>query len=383
MSVAEACCRQAALAGHDVTLLMLCPTTGHASEFGGFNVESLDATPPYTDTPRRIVDWLRKNPQDVVLLNGCEQADIAIPHIPNDVKIVYVVHDTASRYFEAAVRNESSLDAIVAVAENVAARFRDRLEDPDKLHTVLNGTFFPIAADAAIASTRSDDLVYLGGDKPIKGCYDVLSVWNALQKKGFSGHLHWFGEVGSRLKVRIAQLPSSDRILLHGRKPRQAIFDAALHSKVVLMLSRVEPFGMVTIECLGMGCLASAWDIKTGTREIVDSENCAFAPLGDSNLLADRILEMISNHGSRYKDAVAHARSNFDDSAMWVRYSKMLEWLLKRSSVTRSNCDSPPPEYLPPVRFFQILPNSLRQLIREAVGRSPKLGYFFRDFRGR
>jgi hypothetical protein len=94
VSVAQACCRQAALAGHNATLLMMVSPTGDAAEFGDFRVESLEAKAPYADVPRRIVGWLRHNPQDVVVLNGCEEADTAIPHIPTSTRVVYAVHDT-------------------------------------------------------------------------------------------------------------------------------------------------------------------------------------------------------------------------------------------------------------------------------------------------
>ena len=122
--MAQACCRQAALAGHLATLLLALPPKGHAAEFGGFQLKSLGAKAPYNDIPARLTDWLAHNPQDVLVLNGCEPADIAIPYVPSSTRIVYAVHDTAERYFSAALRYESELDAIVAVSQTVAGRFR-------------------------------------------------------------------------------------------------------------------------------------------------------------------------------------------------------------------------------------------------------------------
>ena len=71
VSVAQACCRQAASAGHTATLLLaLDPRGTHADEFGGFRLESLGSQPPHTDIPVRLVRWLEENPQDVILLNS-------------------------------------------------------------------------------------------------------------------------------------------------------------------------------------------------------------------------------------------------------------------------------------------------------------------------
>lgn len=383
VSVAQACCRQAALCGHDVTLLMLLPPTGHAAEFGGVRVESLQAKAPYSDTPGMIVDWLRRNPQDIVLLNGCEQADVAIRHIPADTRVIYVVHDTAGRYFDAAVANEAALDAIVCVSETVGRRIRYRLSAPQKLHVAHNGTLFPFPVEYALDATRADDLIFLGGDNTMKGSHDALAVWAALQLRKFSGRLHWFGHVGDDLRAEIARTPATDRIVLHGWRPRLDIFAAAARSRILLMLSRVEPFGMVTVECMGMGCLAAAWDIDTGTREIVAPGECAVAALGDYDRIADGVLEMLAVHEKRFRQSTLRIRTSFDDAAMWSRYVEIIDWIKHRAPAPRPLSQSPPPPYRAPLRLFQMLPATVRQSVRNFVGRSPRLGYLFRDFRGR
>src|SRR5467141_1548277 len=133
VSVAQACCWQAQLAGHNVTLLVMASPTGHAAELGGLRVECLEAKAPYADAPQRIVDWLRHNPQDIVVLNGCGAADTAIPYIPAGTRVVYAVHDTAPRYFKAALVHEAAIDAVAAVSETVASRFGHRLREAKKL----------------------------------------------------------------------------------------------------------------------------------------------------------------------------------------------------------------------------------------------------------
>jgi glycosyltransferase involved in cell wall biosynthesis len=319
----------------------------------------------------------------MLVLNGCEQADVAIPYLPAGLRAIYCVHDTAERYFATALRCEADLDCIIAVAETVAARFRSRIKDPCKLHVVHDGTGFPTPLDDALAQSRSDDLVFLGGDNAVKGAHDVLALWPALYASGFGGRLHWFGAVGDDMRKQIAALPAADRIELHGRQPRQRIFDVAGRSKVVLMLSRVEPFGMATIECMGMGCLAVAWDIETGTKEIVGMSEGAFAPLGDYGAIARSVQEVIEMHGRSFALSTARIRRVFGETAMWARYASAFESILAKSPATRVRSGQTPPLYRPPVRLYQLLPSRLREAIRTAVGRSPRTGYALRDFRGK
>ncbi len=383
VSVAQACSRQAALAGHDATLLLALTPKGHAAEFGGLRLRSLESPQPHNDIPVRLVKWLAENPQDLLVLNGCEEADVAIPYIADPTRIVYVVHDTAERYFASALRYESQIDAIVAVSQIVGERFRHRLRDPSKLFVALNGTVLPDDAAPIPEADRGDDLVFLGGDKPIKGAFDALALWRSLLTLGFKGKLHWFGEMEPGFRAAVERAPASERIVIHGRQPRQAIFDAAARSKVMLMLSRVEPFGMATIECMGMGCLPVAWDIPTGTREIVSENEAAFAPLGDFEALARGVLQTLGRHASLYRASSQRIRAEFSEGAMWSRYQAVFEALSRSPPASRPNAGGQPPLYRRPLRIYQLLPPGVRSAIRAFVGRWPRLGYALRDLRGR
>jgi glycosyltransferase involved in cell wall biosynthesis len=233
------------------------------------------------------------------------------------------------------------------------------------------------------SAQRSDDLVFLGGDKPIKGAYDCLALWASLQKKDFKGKLHWFGELDEAFRARLGKSPGHERIVMHGRKPRTEIFKVAAASKIFLMLSRVEPFGMATIECMGMGCLPVAWDIPTGTKEIVTDGSGAFVPLGDFTAMAGEVIRLIAEHASRFESASRHVRTEFSEQAMWSRYAGILEAVAQSPTAKRTFAGQEPPPYRRPIRLFQRLPSGLRASVRSFVGRWPRIGYLLRDFRGR
>ncbi|MDQ0394787.1 glycosyltransferase involved in cell wall biosynthesis [Labrys monachus] len=366
-----------------MTLLLATPPTGHADEFGGFRLASLQSLPPYRDIPVRLVDWLRQNPQDVLVFNACDEADAAIPFIPSDTRIIYAVHDTAERYFSKALQREGEIDAILAVSDAVAARFRERIRSPAKLSVVWNGTVLPLAIDVVLASKRADDLIFLGGDAAAKGAYDVLELWKGLAEHRYAGRLHWFGDMGEAFRARIAALPGAGQIAVYGRQPRRAIFEAASRSKVMLMLSRVEPFGMATVECVGMGCIPVAWDIETGTKEIVGADEGLFVPLGDYDALAASVRTAVDVHSTRFRGIATRVRRDFSEEAMWGRYAAILDGLSTRQPAIRPLAGHTPPPYRRPVRLYQFIPARLRKGIRVMIGKSPRLGYLLRDFRGR
>lgn len=380
ISVAMSCVRQARAAGHDAVMLLMLEPTGWLDGVKGIRTASLGLKAPANETPRALMSWLSQNPQDILLLNGGEQANPVIPYLPAEVRCTYVVHDTAARYWRPALEAEPDLHSIVAVSRTVANKFSHLLQDQTKLRAIHNGSIFPAAPD--LSSPRPDDIIFLGGSSPTKGACDVLRVWPQLLQGGFQGRLHWFGNLDPAFEGRIARLPAADRILRHGRTRRDVIFTAASASKVLLMLSRVEPFGMATIEGMGMGCVPVAWDIPTGTREIVTHETGFFAPLGDLEALAQQVAQACAEH-SRLAPLVARrARELFGEEVMWQRYAKLFGEIIELPPQPHSRTGQPTPDFIPANRRFQLLPAPVRGVVRQAIGRSPWLGFLLRDLRG-
>ncbi|RYD85337.1 MAG: glycosyltransferase [Verrucomicrobiaceae bacterium] len=380
ISVVVSLCQAAVKEGHEVTLLMLREPTGWMGELGDVQLVSLGLSPEHSDSPRGFKAWLDDNPQHVVFFNSCEEADQAIPFIRRETRCVYVVHDTAARYWRTALRCEKELDAIVAVSETVAKCFQRRLVNPDKLSVLVNGSKYPPKPHASIA--REDALLFLGGDNATKGAEDMLRVWGELARSGFGGQLHWFGSVSDRFRARVGTVDKAERLHLHGRTTREVIFEVAAECKVLMMLSRVEPFGMATIEGMSMGTIPVAWDIPTGTREIADSSIGRFAPLGDYTALAVCVVDACHCHPDVVEAVMQRARYEFSDTAMWLRYAEMMERLMVACPGVRVRASEHPQRYKPRFRFFHLLPGPVRCFLKHVAARIPRFGYIVRDLRG-
>jgi glycosyltransferase involved in cell wall biosynthesis len=378
--VSLSCCRQATEAGYKATMLLLKNPTWIKGD--GFDLASLGLEAGEARTPQILAEWLQTNPQDVIFLNSCDEFDIIIPFLPPHIKCVYVVHDTALPYWSKAITEEDNLEAIVAVSETVANKFRSRLKHPEKLSVIYNGCVFPESPNSNIA--REDNLIFLGGDNPTKGAFDALTLWKFLIKIGFNGKLQWFGNLMPGFIKKIKDLPESDRIQIFGHVSRDVVFANAAKAKVLLMLSRVEPFGMATIEGMSMGCVPVAWDVETGTKEITTADRTGlFAPLSNMPSLAEKVIYACENHQNFQAAVIERARSNFNETVMWKGYQSLIEEIAKLEPIQRSKQNEPPPFFQKPVRHFQLLPAGIRSWIRELIGRSPTLGYWLRDMRGR
>jgi hypothetical protein len=94
------------------------------------------------------------------------------------------------------------------------------------------------------------------------------------------------------------------------------------------------------------------------------------------------VQDALAGHEERVEQTMDVAREQFSEEAMWARYASLLETITERAVTPRPEAGDTPPEFSPPTRYFQLLPEGVRNWVRRVVGRSPRLGYWLRGFRG-
>lgn len=364
-------CRQARLAGHDSWLLMVCKPAHALPSSSEVPLESLELHPDAPEAPAAILNWLTAHDFDAVVLNCCGEADLLPPYLPESIRCIYVVHNSPQKYWIPAVRHARHLDLIVAISDYVAGIVRPQLKFTREVVTIHNGSTYPPLED--VPSERPEDLLFMGGDEPRKGAGDLLKVWKALGRLGIKGRLHWCGNLGKDFSAAVNALPAREQIVIHGRVPREEVFRLAGQSKILLMLSRAEAFGMITIETMSMGCLPVAWDVNTGTKEIArPGFHGFFAPLGNYRRLAEVVLEAGVKQPSLAAGAMARARTMFSARRVWADYEQSLGEVFKHPRAPRPLAGHVPPKYVPPLRPSHILPIPVRTAFKQVVQKNPK-----------
>src|SRR5208282_2681561 len=250
-----------------------------------------------------------------------------------------------------------------------------------RLVTIRNGSTYPEAPAGNLE--RPGDLLFLGGEEPRKGAEDLLRIWEELVHLRFKCRLHWCGHLSDTFKKKVGALPARGQILIHGRVPRERVFELAAECKVLLMLSRAEAFGMVTIEAMSMGCLPVAWDVATGTQEIAQPGiHGLFVPMGDYRSLARAVIEASARHASLASGAIARARGAFSVARMWADYERSLSQCLKAPRLHRPLAGRASPRYHAPLRPSHLVPPRLRMVLKHAAQANPKMALRLNRFWG-
>jgi glycosyltransferase involved in cell wall biosynthesis len=368
-----------------VTLLSLHDPAGEfADENSGLRIVCLGLD---GNCARLFLDWLAAHPQDLVITSGVSRIEPAYLFIPPATCHIEQIHDSKKRYQAVAVQHAACLDGVVCVAHHIEHALSGSLQQAGyhgMLGTVHNGASFPPPPER----TRNSGplrLLFMGSMDPFKGIFDLVPILEQLNKMKVPAHLTIAGGQHALLASRFKKKKLEHLVTWTGRVPHEECYRLAAESDIFLMPSRKEPFGMVTIEAMSMGCVPIAYDVPSGSTEIIkNGKSGLLVPFGDFGAWTKLIYSL---HHERERlaelsnEAIARARESFNAEKM---SKTLVAFLVKayehcKTHPAKRESGLPPasPEvYAQPVSGYQMLPSRLRYWIRNQVGSRPRLAYW-------
>jgi len=335
---------------------------------------------------RLFLQWLAANPQDLLITSDVSRIEPAYCFLPPETLHVIQTHDSGRRYRAVAVRHAAWIDGVSCVGRHIEASLRRSLDEAGfhgLLRTVHNGAIFPPLTDRS-PHNGPLRLLFMGQVEALKGVFDFVPLLQRLRKLGVPVTLNLVGGENATLRRQFKRKGLEELVTWTGRVPHEQCYAISAASDVFMMASRKEPFGMVTIEAMSMGCVPIAYDIPSGSTEIIEhGKNGLLVPLGDIRAWADQIRSLHDDRArlsSLSSAAIARARTHFNAELMthnMVAYLRdVMAWAETHPAKRESGM---PPEtsssYVKPARGYQRLPEWLRVWIRNKVYASPRLSY--------
>jgi N-acetyl-alpha-D-glucosaminyl L-malate synthase BshA len=181
-------------------------------------------------------------------------------------------------------------------------------------------------------------LIHVSNFRPVKRAFDAVRIL-AKVLKHTDAHLLMVGD-GPDLPeaVRLVrELEVSERVTFMGNREDVAYLLAA--SDVMLMPSGSESFGLSALEAMACGCAVVASNIGGLPELIRHGIDGWLCDVGDVDMMAQRVLELLSN-SEQHKDMCHAAREravkDFDTSAVLPRYLEIYSELLESKQVPRA-----------------------------------------------
>ncbi len=375
----------AKLTGWQMTLLSLHdPVDEFIDKASGLRIVSLGLD---GNCARLFLRWLAANPQDLVITSDVCRIEPAFCFILPETRHVVQIHDSGRRYREVAVRHATWLDGVTCVGQHIEAPLRQSLAGVGfrgLLRTVHNGANFP---PQPVREPRDGPLrlLFMGGVTPLKGAFDLVPLLRRLRKLGVPVSLNIVGGQNDALRRQLQRAGLDRLVTWTGRVPHEQCYAAAAESDLLLVPSRKESFGMVTIEAMSMGCVPIAYDIPSGSTEIIEAgESGLLVRLGDLRAWAEQIRGLHHDRTQLAKlsaAAIARARDTFNADTMARNLAAYLSDVIAHTITCAPQRKSGmPPEsavaFEKPTRGYQRLPAGIRDWIRDRVHAHPKVSYW-------
>ena len=203
------------------------------------------------------------------------------------------------------LRNLEEADLAVSISGSV---YDDLVEvvPADKIASIPNG----IDVEGT-EPTRDPWFRKIVGDD---GDMIVISVGRNVPKKSLDVGLHAFalavahvpnmryahiGRDGDQLVPLASELGILDRFHPLGEQPRKCVLEAYREADVFFSPAAVEAFPLVTLEAMAAG-LPSVVSDGPGNRDaVIDGETAIVAPVGDSRLLAEGLVDLATDEQRR------------------------------------------------------------------------------------
>jgi D-inositol-3-phosphate glycosyltransferase len=194
----------------------------------------------------------------------------------------------------------------LCVSEFVRSGMAEGLEDSRNLHMVPNG--IQIRKFRPLQENKEYDLLFIGRFQRAKGLDILVEALKSIsRRKSKTYTLAIVGPFSVRERTHILESISSaqkDRVVFLGTVMREALATVINRSKLVVVPSRYESFGLPALEAIACGVPVVAARVG-GLPEIIDASVGALVEPNDHEALAHSIYELSEDHELSKRVAIA------------------------------------------------------------------------------
>lgn len=156
-------------------------------------------------------------------------------------------------------------------------------------------------------STLTDKCIaYAGRFDPIKNCRSMVNAFRIVAQRHPDWILKLYGEGNEyqSLKNQISELGLENNVLLMGFT--KDIMNAYRQSSISLLSSLSEGFALVIVEAMECGVPVVSYQCPYGPKDLIsEGEDGFLVPVGDEQMMADRICTLIEDEQLRRRMGVA------------------------------------------------------------------------------
>ena len=206
-------------------------------------------------------------------------------------------HNDNEKYINDVINSCRGFDYFLPVSKELCDFYKDKMDEINvKTRYIRYGLDEGIISQKPVHDT--DDIIYVGRLSKEKGVYELLDVFNSvlIKKNGVKLHIVGDGAEAEEMKNRVSELNINDKVVFHGFRNKEYIYELLTHCAVYLMTSYTESFGIVLLEAMSCGIPCVAYDSAQGAKEIIKNDyNGYLIENRNKEFITDKIITIIEN----------------------------------------------------------------------------------------
>lgn len=199
-------------------------------------------------------------------------------------------HNDNKKYVSKLVKSVNNFDYFVVVSKELKEYYEKYIKNAKVV-------YIPNVIDNMpdkISDLSGNNFISIGRFSKEKGFLDLINVFLNVKDKLSDSKLFLIGDGDEKdnIKKKIEECNLTDSIIMPGFLNKAEIEKYMNRSKLYIMTSYTESFGLVLIEAMSYGIPCIAYDSASGPREIINGKNGKLIRNRDKNLMATEIINI-------------------------------------------------------------------------------------------
>ena len=202
-------------------------------------------------------------------------------------------HNDDIKYVSQLINSVSKFDYFVVVSRELKEYYCGKIIEPKVI-------YIPNVLDSmpkAQSKLDKNNVISIGRFSKEKDFVTLLKVFKEVKKSNASVNLYLIGdgEESGKIKQYIKTNNLESSVILPGFLDQTEIEKYMLNSKIYVMTSITESFGLVLIEAMSYGLPCIAFDSASGARELIKNDKNGYL-VSNRNIkkMADKIVELMN-----------------------------------------------------------------------------------------
>lgn len=202
-------------------------------------------------------------------------------------------HNNDMSYVNALKNSLKNYDYLITVSKELSDYYKNEISN-------VKVVYIPNTLDSLPdkkSSLKDNNIISVGRFSKEKGFDDLIDVFKTVNDAVPNSKLYLIGDgdQASIIKQKVKDYKLNDKVIMPGFLSQSEIEKYYLKSKLYVMTSHTESFGLVLIEAMAHKIPCIAFDCASGAREIINSSNGILVKNRDKNKMAMNIIGLIND----------------------------------------------------------------------------------------